>query len=79
MESIKIGSIVKVKIDDVEKTYVIISEKQYKDSKKNKQKIKVHLITRNSPLGKVLMGRKIGNKIKYGNTKIEILSITKLI
>ena len=80
MGTVKVGSVVKIKIDKkIETTVTIISKTQYKKIRQGNKKLAVNLVVRNSPMGKAIAGKSIGQsgtmKLPHSTHKIEILGI----
>tara|TARA_Y100000593_G_scaffold89922_1_gene175150 strand:- start:804 stop:1058 length:255 start_codon:yes stop_codon:yes gene_type:complete len=80
METVKIGSIVKIKIDQkIETTITIISKSQYNTIRRENKKLAANLVVRSSPMGKAVAGKNIGQsctmKLPHSKHKIEILGI----
>ena len=84
MEKVKVGSTVKILVDNkMESEVVIISKSQYKKIRQGNKKIAANLVVRSSPMGKAIAGKKIGQsgtmKLPHSKHKIEILGITNSI
>ena len=80
MEKVKVGSTVKILVDNkMESEIVIISKSQYKKIRQGNKKIAANLVVRSSSLGKAIAGRSIGQaltlKLSNKEYKIEILGI----
>ena len=80
MGTVKVGSVVKIKIDKkIETTITIISKSQYNKIRKENKKLAANIVVRNSPMGKAVAGKSIGQsgtmKLPHSTHKIEILSI----
>ena len=84
MGTVKVGSVVKIKIDKkIETTITIISKTQYKKIRQGNKKIAANLVVRSSPMGKAMAGKNIGQygtmKLPHSKHKIEVLGITNSI
>ena len=80
MNTVKIGSVVKILIDNrIKQTITIVSKKQYGILRKGNKNIAANLVVRSSSLGKAIAGRSIGQtltlKLSNKEYKIEILGI----
>ena len=80
MGTVKVGSVVKIKIDKkIETTITIISKTQYKKIRQGNKKLAVNLVVRSSPMGKAIAGKSIGQsgtmKLPHSTHKNEILGI----
>lgn len=80
MNTVKIGSIVKIRIDNQsEQVITIISKAQYQIIRQGNKKVSVNLVVRSSPMGKAVVGKSIGQsgtmKLPNSKHKIEILGI----
>ena len=80
MNTVKIGSVVKILIDNrIKQTITIVSKKQYGIISKGNKNIVANLVVRSSSLGKAIAGISIGQtltlKLSNKEYKIEILGI----
>ena len=84
MGTVKVGSVVKILIDKkIEQTITIISKSQYNKIRKGNRKIAVNLVVRNSPMGKAVSGKAVGQygtmKLPNSSHRIDILGISNSI
>ena len=80
MEKVKVGSTVKILVDNkMESEIVIISKSQYKKIRQGNKKIAANLVVRRSRKGKAIAGKSIGQsgtmKLPHSTHKIERLGI----
>ena len=84
MGTVKVGSVVRILIDKkIEQTITIISKSQYNKIRKGNRKIDVNLVVRNSPMGKAVSGKTVGQygtmKLPNSSHRIDILGISNSI
>ena len=84
MKKVKVGSTVKILVDNkIESEIVIISKSQYNKIRQRNKKIAANLVVRSSPMGKAIAGKSIGQygtmKLSHSKHKIEVLGITNSI
>ena len=84
MNTVKIGSVVKILIDNrIKQTITIVSKKQYGIIRKGNKNIAANLVVRSSPMGKAVSGKAVGQygtmKLPNSSHRIDVLGISNSI